>query len=116
MKQFFFESKKFLSGTYNDARIPDRDKKVFLGMFIFLIARLLFIPDWIPHLGPLDVLILLGILGDYLVNVLDQNLLLSHYPWGMKSFARLKRAGEFLALFAPSFITNHLWLYTKDPF
>lgn len=116
MKAFFFEAKKFLLATYKDERIPERDKKIFLVVLGLLILRILFIPDWIPYLGPLDVLILLGILGDFLFNILDQNLLLSHYPWGMKSFARLKRVAQFFAFFAPAFLTDHLWQYTKDPF
>lgn len=116
MRTFFLDVKRFLQTTYEDSRIPERDKKVFLTLFALLILRVLFIPDWIPYMGPLDVLVLIGILGDFLFHVLDQNLLLSHYPWGMKSFARLKRIADFFALFAPSFLSDHLWQYTKDPF
>jgi hypothetical protein len=116
MKTFFSALKIFLMATFQDRRIPERDKRVFLGLFGLLILRILFISDWIPYVGPLDVLIMLGILGDYLVNILDQNLILSHYPWGMKSFARLKRIAQFFSLFAPGFLTDHLWQYTKDPF
>jgi len=116
MKAFFPEIKKFLIDTYEDRRIPERDKKIFLALTGLLILRILFIPDWIPYIGPLDVLILMGILGDFFFNILDQNLVLSHYPWGMKSFARLKRIAQFFALFAPGFLTDHIWHYTKDPF
>lgn len=116
MNTFFSDLKKFFLSTYNDPRIPERDKKIFLSLVGLLFLRILFIPDWIPYLGPLDVLILLGILGDFVFNVLDQNLLLSHYPWGMKSFARMKRVALFFSIFAPGFLTNHLWQYTKDPF
>ncbi len=116
MKAFFTKFKKFLIDTYEDRRIPERDKKIFLTIAALLTLRILFIPDWIPVIGPLDVLILLGILGDFLFNILDQNLMLSHYPWGMKSFARLKRIAQFFAFFAPGFLTNHIWQYTKDPF
>jgi uncharacterized membrane protein YkvA (DUF1232 family) len=116
MKRTFAQFQKFIAETYRDPRIPLRDKKIILGILAILIFRILFIPDWIPYLGILDVLFLMGIVGDYLFGILDQNLLLSHYPWGMKSFARMRRIAQFLALFAPHIVTDHLWLYTKEPF
>lgn len=108
--------KNFLMNLANDSRIPSRDKKIISGLISFLFIRILFIPDWIPFFGVLDVLCLTGIVLDYFFGILDQNLILSHYPWGMKSFARIRRFSLFLAFFAPRFITNNLWEYTKDPF
>lgn len=116
MKNLFVLFKTFLTDTVNDQRIPVRDKKLLAGLFIVLFLRILFIPDWIPYFGILDVLILMGIIGDYLFLILDQGLLLSHYPWGMKSFARLRRIAQFLAIFAPQILTDRLWEYTKEPF
>jgi uncharacterized membrane protein YkvA (DUF1232 family) len=116
MRSFFLEIKNFLLTTYEDKRIPERDKKIFLSLLALMFIRILFIPDWIPYIGPLDVLIMAGILGEFVSEVLDQNLLLSHYPWGMKSFARIKRIARFFAFFSPTFLTDHLWQYTKDPF
>lgn len=116
MKTFFYNLKNFISATYNDARIPERDKKLIIILVAILALRILFIPDWIPYFGILDILFLIALILDYFFGVLDQNLLLSHYPWGMKSFARIKRIAGFLSLFAPSFIKDNIWLYTKDPF
>lgn len=110
------ELQQFVIDTYRDQRIPERDKRVVGGILSILLIRILFIPDWIPYLGILDVLFLMGLIGDYFSGILDQDLLLSHYPWGMKSFARLRRFAQFLAFFAPHFITDHLWEYTKEPF
>lgn len=116
MKKLYEQFQFFIRDTFRDPRIPVRDKKLIIGLLIVLILRILFIPDWIPYFGILDVLFLMGLIGDYLFNIVDQSLLLSHYPWGMKSFARLRRIGQFLAIFAPSFISDHLWEYTKEPF
>lgn len=106
----------FIADTYRDQRIPERDKKVIVGFLVLLSIRILFISDWIPYFGILDVLFLMGIVCDYFFGILDQDLLLSHYPWGMKSFARIRRFAQFLAFFAPHFVTDHLWEYTKEPF
>lgn len=116
MTQLLKQLQIFISDTYLDQRIPERDKKVLIAILVILVLRILFVPDWIPYFGILDILFLIGIVGDYLFGILDQNLLLSHYPWGMKSFARLKRFANFLAIFAPHFVTDHLWEYTKEPF
>lgn len=116
MNKTLQDFKLFIVETANDQRIPLRDKKIVLGILVIIVLRILFIPDWVPYFGILDVLILLGILCDYLFVIVDQNLILSHYPWGMKSFARIKRIAQFLAFFAPSFISDRLWEYIKEPF
>ena len=116
MKFFFNQLKEFLNETAKDPRIPQRDKKLVVGILAVIVIRILFIPDWIPYIGILDILFLIGIVLDYFFGVIDQNLLLSHYPWGMKSFARIRRFSLFIAFFAPNFIKDNLWEYTKDPF
>jgi uncharacterized membrane protein YkvA (DUF1232 family) len=108
MKVFFNQLKEFLNETSKDPRIPLRDKKLVVGILVVLVIRILFIPDWIPYIGILDILFLMGIVLDYFFGVIDQSLLLSHYPWGMKSFARIRRISLF--------IKDNLWEYTKDPF
>lgn len=116
MKVFFIEIRDFIIAMTQDDRIPSQDKKILSGLGVILITRILFIPDWIPYFGILDILFLMGLIVDYFFGVLDQVLVLSHYPWGMKSFARLRRIASFLSLFAPSFIKDNLWQYKKDPF
>lgn len=116
MKTFFIQLKTFLTNTANDERIPSRDKKVLLAMVALLISPVDIIPDWIPVLGLIDDIIILGLILDYFFSVLDQAILLSHYPWGMKSFARLKRIARFMSFFVPNIIKDNLWKYTRDPF
>lgn len=116
MKIFFAKLKTFLTATANDERIPSRDKKVLIAMVALLISPIDIIPDWIPVIGLLDDFIMLGLILDYFFSVLDQAILLSHYPWGMKSFARLKRIARFMSFFVPNIIKDNLWKYTRDPF
>jgi uncharacterized membrane protein YkvA (DUF1232 family) len=116
MKNFFRDLKSFLTDTAQDERIPTRDKKVLLAMVALLISPIDIIPDWIPVIGLLDDLIILALISDYFFSVLDQSILLSHYPWGMKSFARIKRVARFLSFFVPNIIKDNLWKYTRDPF
>ena len=116
MKKFFQNLKTFLTETANDERIPSRDKKVLIAMVALLVSPLDIIPDWIPVFGLLDDLVILALISDYFFSVLDQSILLSHYPWGMKSFARIRRVAGFLAFFVPNIIKDNLWKYTRDPY
>jgi uncharacterized membrane protein YkvA (DUF1232 family) len=116
MQNFFKDLKEFIVNTAKDERIPERDKKIILAMVALILSPVDLIPDWIPMIGLLDDFILIALILDYFFEVLDQAILLSHYPWGMKSFARIRRLASITSFLVPSFIKNNLWKYTKDPF
>lgn len=113
---FFKKLKKFLTDVSKDERIPERDKKVLVGLVVLLVSPFDLIPDWIPIFGLLDDFVILAIISDYFFTVLDSQILLSHYPWGMKSFAHVRRVAKVLSLFAPDIIKNRIWKYIKDPY
>ena len=114
--KFFKDLKKFLFDVANDERIPGRDKKVLLAMIALMISPIDLIPDWIPLFGLLDDLILLSIILDYFFTVLDSQILLSHYPWGMKSFANLRKIARAMQFFVPKFVKKRLWKYVGSPY
>jgi len=112
--KFFKDLIGFFKSVANDPRIPDRDKKVLLGLLALIASPIDLIPDWIPFFGILDDVVMLALVADYLFNQLDQSLLLSHWPWDMKSYARVRRAARFIAALTPKFISNKVWAY-KPP-
>ncbi len=114
--KFLKDLKDFLVNTAKDQRIPDRDKKILLAMIALILSPFDIIPDWIPVFGLLDDLIILSIILDYFFTVLDREVLLSHYPWGMKSFVRLKSIAHFLQIFVPRFVKKRLWSYVGSPY
>lgn len=114
--KFLTDTKNFLVNTANDERIPARDKKILLAMIALMISPFDIIPDWIPIFGLLDDLIILSIIMDYFFTVLDSRILLSHYPWDMKSFARLRAIARTLQFFVPRFVKKRLWSYVGDPY
>lgn len=116
LKSFANELITFLKAVTNDSRIPERDKKILAGLLALIISPIDFIPDWIPILGQLDDLVMAALVLDYLFSVLDSEVLLSHWPWGMKSFARLRRVARFVGLFAPGFIKKRIWKYEGRPY
>jgi uncharacterized membrane protein YkvA (DUF1232 family) len=116
MLKFLNDVKNFLTNTAKDSRIPDRDKKILLAMIALLISPFDIIPDWIPVFGVLDDVIILSVILDYFFSVLDQNILLSHFPWSMKSFVRLKSITHVTQFFVPKIIKKKLWQYVGSPY
>lgn len=116
LKNFFTELVGFVKNVANDERIPARDKKVLMALVALIVSPLDIIPDWIPIIGVFDDVILLAIVLDYLFNILDQNILLSHYPWGMKSYTWVRRAARTVTGLTPTFVKNWVWKYEADPY
>lgn len=116
MIDFFKKLKDFIVHTSQDERIPSRDKKIILALVALLISPFDIIPDWIPFFGLLDDLIILSIVLDYFFTILDSRILLSHFPWDMKTFARLRTIARMLQIFVPKFLKKRLWTYVGDPY
>ena len=104
---------KFIKDVANDDRIPESDKKILLALLALIISPFDLIPDWIPVIGQLDDILMLALILDYLFEVLDQDILLTHYPWDMKSFLKIKRTSSWISMLAPEFIKKRLWSYAK---
>ncbi len=114
--KFLNDLKNFLVNTAKDPRIPERDKKILLAMIALVMSPFDIIPDWIPLFGILDDLIIVSIILDYFFSVLDREVLLSHYPWGMKSFVKLKSITHVTQFFVPRFVKKKLWSYVGSPY
>ena len=104
----------FIQNVTGDPRIPEADKKILLILLALIISPIDFIPDWIPFIGQLDDFLILALILDYYFNFLDQSILLSHYPWGMKSFLRIKRASKIITFFTPEFFKRRIWKYRRE--
>lgn len=102
---------EFVKAVARDTRIPDRDKAVLVGLLALVISPIDIIPDWIPVFGVLDDIVVIAIVLDYLFNQLDQEILLSHYPWGMKSYVRIRKVARVIAVLTPEVIKNKIWKY-----
>ena len=107
---------QFVKEVADDPKIPNRDKRVILVLLALIISPLDLIPDWIPVYGLIDDFVMIAIVMDYFFNVLDDQIVLSHYPFGMKSYAALRRTGRTLAIFSPSFLMNLIWRYKPLPY
>jgi uncharacterized membrane protein YkvA (DUF1232 family) len=114
--EFFKKTGTFLKDASHDKRIPDRDKKILIGLLILIASPLDLIPDWIPVFGLMDDVVMLALILDYFFNTLDEDVLLSHYPFGMKSFIRIRRAARAVSIFAPKALKRRIWKYKASPY
>ena len=101
----------FIQNVAHDSRIPSSDKKIILFLLALIISPIDLIPDWIPIIGLLDDFIMLAIVLDYFFNRLDRELLLSHFPWSLEAFIRIKRVASIITFLLPSWIQNKIWSY-----
>lgn len=101
----------FIKAVANDPRIPERDKTVLMALLALVLSPIDLIPDWIPVFGMLDDFVIVAVVLDYFFNHLDQQILLSHYPWGMKSYVRIRKTAQLVALATPGFIKDKIWSY-----
>ena len=107
---------QFLKDVASDERIPSRDKTILLALIALIISPIDIIPDWIPFFGLIDDFILVGVILDYFFSVLDSNIILSHFPWGMKWFAHIRRFARFFSFVVPPFLKKKIWTYVKNPY
>jgi uncharacterized membrane protein YkvA (DUF1232 family) len=113
--KFFRDLIGFLKNVAHDERIPSKDKKILLAMIALIISPFDIIPDWLPLVGQIDDLIMIAFILDYFFQVLDSRILLSHWPWDMKSFARVRAMARVLQFFVPRYVKKRMWSYVGDP-
>lgn len=101
----------FIKNVASDTRIPEKDKNILMILLALIISPFDIIPDWIPILGQLDDLVILAIILDYFFDHLDQQILLSHFPWGMKGYVRIKKIAQIITFFAPKWFKKRVWSY-----
>ncbi len=106
----------FFRGLYKDERIPLWDRRILLVMMVLIISPIDLIPDWIPMVGVFDDLVLIALIGDYFFRVLDPEIVLGRWPFGLKSFQRIKRFFTSMANPLPKTVRNFLWKYRPSPY
>lgn len=116
MAKFFKELIEFIKNVANDERIPSRDKRVVLACLALIISPIDLIPDWIPVIGVIDDMILIALILDYFFEILDSDIILSHFPWSMKRFVFIRRCARVITWLTPQFLRRRIWQYESSPY
>ncbi|MGE0525848.1 MAG: YkvA family protein [Bdellovibrionales bacterium] len=108
---FFKQLIAFVQNVAKDPRIPEADKRILLVLIGLILSPIDLIPDWLPVVGVVDDFVILGIVLDYFFTHLDQEILLSHYPWGMRSYLRARQVARLISLFTPGWMKKKVWSF-----
>lgn len=85
-----------------DPRVPTRVKAVLGVAAVFLASPVDVIPDFIPVVGYLDDVVLVAIVLDGLLNHVDRQIVLEHWPGDPASLERTSRMVARIAGFIPA--------------
>ena len=107
---------QFIKDVANDERIPSRDKKVVLALLALIVSPIDIIPDWIPIFGLMDDIVMLAIVLDYFFEVLDQEIILSHFPWNMKKYQWLRQLSRVVSRLTPTSVKKSIWKFEGSPY
>ena len=85
-----------------DPRVPRRVKVVLGGLAVYLASPIDLIPDFIPVVGYLDDVVLVAIVLDGLLNHVDREILLEHWPGDAASLERTAALAARVAAWVPA--------------
>ena len=84
-----------------DPALPRPAKLILAAAAIYLASPIDLIPDFIPFVGYLDDVLLAAILLDGVLNYVDRDLVVRHWPGSAQSLDALTRSARLLAGWVP---------------
>jgi uncharacterized membrane protein YkvA (DUF1232 family) len=84
-----------------DPRVPRRVKVVLGTTAVFLASPIDLLPDFIPGLGYVDDVVLVAVVLDGLLNHVDREILLEHWPGDPASLERTAAVAARVAAWVP---------------
>jgi uncharacterized membrane protein YkvA (DUF1232 family) len=103
-----FSVGKLLVGVLRDRRVPQRNKIVAGGIAAYLLLPFDFIPDFIPGLGQLDDLVMLGVAFDSLLNRVPEEVVQDHWEGDPDLLDFLRGAAATVTNFVPERVRDVL--------
>jgi uncharacterized membrane protein YkvA (DUF1232 family) len=85
-----------------DPRVPGRVKAILGVLAVYLANPIDLIPDFIPVVGYLDDVVLVAIVLDGLLNHVDREILLEHWPGDPASLERTAAVAARVAAWVPA--------------
>lgn len=84
-----------------DPSLPRPVKIALIAAAVYLVSPIDLIPDFIPFLGYLDDLLLAAVVLDGVLNFVDRDLVLRHWPGTERSLDNLARTARLLTSWIP---------------
>ncbi len=100
---------RLLARLLADPSVPGTAKVALGGMAAYLASPVDLIPDFIPFLGYLDDAILVALVLDGLLNHLDREVLLRHWPGEPDTLEKTATVARRLAAWVPAGIKTKVF-------
>ena len=84
-----------------DPALPRPAKFALAAAAVYLASPIDLVPDFIPFIGYLDDVLLVAIVLDGVLNYVDRDLVLRHWPGSARSLDALARSAHLLSAWVP---------------
>jgi uncharacterized membrane protein YkvA (DUF1232 family) len=98
-----------LSRLVRDPSLPRGVKIALAAAVVYLASPIDLIPDFIPFLGYVDVLLVAAIVLDGVLNFVDRDLLLRYWPGSERSLDALARTASTLSAWVPRRVKKRIF-------
>ncbi len=103
------QARDFLLRLAEEPLIPGRDKALLLLLIALLASPVDLIPDFIPLVGALDDVLVLLLALDYVFQVLPEEVVAAHFPFGRVRLRRWRKAFKRWGRWFPDFLRRAIW-------
>ena len=92
-----------------DPSLPRPVKIALVAAAVYLVSPIDLVPDFIPFLGYVDDLLLASIVLDGVLNFVDRDLVLRHWPGSERSLNDLARTARLLTSWIPRRVKRRIF-------
>jgi uncharacterized membrane protein YkvA (DUF1232 family) len=100
---------RMLAGLIRDPALPRGAKIALVAAAVYLASPIDLVPDALPILGYIDDVLLSAIILDGVLNLVNRELLLRHWPRGERSLDVLARAARTLVAWIPQSVRKRIF-------
>lgn len=96
-------------GLATDPRVPRRNKMIFAGVVAYVVMPVDLVPDWLPGIGKLDDLIMIGVALDSMLNHVPEAVINDYWQGDRKTLDVIRRTVATATEFIPPQLSRTLY-------
>jgi uncharacterized membrane protein YkvA (DUF1232 family) len=101
--------KRLAVGLAKDPRVPRRNKMIFAGVVAYVVMPVDLVPDWLPGIGKLDDLIMVGLALDTMLNHVPEAVINDYWQGDRKTLEVIRSTVATAAEFIPPQLARTLY-------
>lgn len=101
--------KRLAAGLAKDPRVPRRNKMIFAGVVAYVLMPVDLVPDWLPGIGKLDDLIMVGLALDAMLNHVPESVINDYWQGDRTTLEAIRRTVATATEFIPPQLAKTLY-------